>query len=133
MTSYMAYPEYQAVMADSGLEESRAVKVYLSKAKHCHQRRKLMRKAVTEHPRNVVLQTEYQHLDESRVENVWLAIETAQAEKLQGWHYLEDGDDFVYTLLVKYQGDVSQYSWLEKAQVDYIEILTKEEERQSKM
>lgn len=129
---YMSYPEYQAVMADSNLRESRAVKLYLSKAKHYHTQCKLVQKVVAEHPNNLALQSEYRRLDESRVENVWLAVETAQAEKLQGWRYLEDGDDFVYTLLVKYQGDVAKYSWLEKTKVDYIEILTKEEQRQIK-
>lgn len=61
---------------------------------------------------------------------MWLAIETAEAEKLQGWRYLEDGSDFVNALLIKYEGKLEKCTHLEKLKTEYIEIL---EETQQKM
>lgn len=129
---YMTYPEYQAIMAENDWHESRAVKLYLNKAKQCHRRRLMVREAAEANPDNRALQVVYQELDDKRVENVWLAIETAQAEALQKWRYLEDGSKFVDALVQAYQGDTTQYSQLDKAKIDYIEILTKEEQRQIK-
>ncbi|WP_334468966.1 hypothetical protein [Levilactobacillus sp. HBUAS67488] len=82
-----------------------------------------MKKAVHAHPTNRVLQAEYKRLDEERVKYVWWALDTAEAEHLQGWRYLEDGSDFVNAMLIKYEGDLSQRTQIERAQSEYIEVL----------
>lgn len=130
---YMSRSEYEEVMAAEGLVSSRAVKLYLLKANDFFRQQEQLKLAVAAHPNNVALAAGLKHADESRVENVWLAIETARAEKLQGWKYLEDGSDFVNTLLVKYKGDMTRCTHLEKLKTEYIEILEEEQQRQIKI
>lgn len=91
-----------------------------------------MAKAVKAHPENRPLQAEYSHLDESRVEYVWLALDTAKEEFLQSWRYLEDGSDFISAMMVKYEGDLSRCNPLEKAKASYIEILEEMQQTQIK-
>lgn len=61
--------------------------------------------------------------DQARSDCVENALWTAQAEKGQGWGYLESGQKYVDNLVVKYQGDLSQCTELERRTVDYIESL----------
>ncbi|QOX67339.1 hypothetical protein GNY08_07075 [Levilactobacillus brevis] len=129
---YMNNSDYKEVMTAEGLTSSRAVKLYLLKANGFFKQQELLKVAVAAHPNNVALMAGLKHADESRVENVWLAIETARAEKLQGWKYLEDGNDFVNTLLIKYEGDMTRCTHLEKLKTEYIEILEEEQQRQIK-
>lgn len=127
---YMNFHEYQRVMNSEGLRSSQAVKIYLSKAAHYYNQQKVLQRAVVNHPNNVALGAELKHVDESRVENVWLAIETAKEEKRQGWLYLENGSDYVNTLLIKYEGHMDWCTRLEKIKTEYIEILEEVQQRQ---
>ncbi|WP_407885992.1 hypothetical protein [Levilactobacillus sp. N40-8-2] len=129
---YMNFHEYQKIMDSEGLRNSMAVKLYLTKAAHFYNQQKALQQAVGSHPHNLALSAELRRVDESRVENVWLAIETAKAEKLQGWQYLEDGSDYVNTLLVKYEGQMDRCSRLESLKTEYIEILEEMQQRQIK-
>ncbi|WP_158727614.1 hypothetical protein [Levilactobacillus enshiensis] len=127
MTSeYMSNKDFKDIMADNDWKTSRAVTVYLVKASHCFKQRELMSKSLKLHPQNRVLRAEYKRLDEKRVEYVWSALDTAEAEFLQGWRYLEDGSDFVNAMLVKYKGDLTKCTRPEKLKSEYIELLERE-------
>lgn len=130
LDQYLNFKEFKEIMAFEDFKMSQAVKVYLSKAVHYHKIQVSLKKAVVSHPHNLALAAELDKAIESRIENVWLAIETAEAEKLQGWRYLEDGSDFVNTLLIKYEGQLEKCTHLERLKTEYIEIL---EETQQKM
>lgn len=132
VNQYMNFYDFQKVMKSENLESSQSVKLYLKKAAHYFNQQKVLQRAVVNHPNNVALEAELKHVDESRVENVWLAIETAKAEKLQAWKYLENGSDFVNTLLIKYEGDMTRCSHLEKLKTEYIEILEEMQQQQIK-
>jgi len=119
-------------MQSENLRSSQAVKVYLTKAAHFYNQQKVLQRAVVNHPANITLEAEMRHVDESRVENVWLAIETAKEEKKQGWLYLENGNNYVNTLLIKYEGQMERCTRLEKVKTEYIEILEEVQQRQIK-
>lgn len=80
-----------------------------------------MEATVKANPENKVLRATYKRLDEYRANYAWQALDTAKAESLQGWRYLEDGSDFVNALLIKYEGDLSKCTHLEKLKSEYIE------------
>lgn len=131
MSDYMSNKDFNAIMDENDWHMSRAVKMYLVKASHCFKQRKLLAKAVRVHPNNRVLQAEYRRLDERRVNYVWWALDTAKAEHLQGWQYLEDGSDFVSAMLIKYKGDLTRCSQVERIKSEYIELLEREYQLQS--
>lgn len=128
----MSSRQFKAIMSKNGWHMSQAVKIYLIKASHCFKQRKLMEATVKAHPENKVLRATYKRLDESRANYAWQALDTAKAESLQGWRYLEDGSDFVNALLIKYEGDLSKCTHLEKLKSEYIEILEEERQKQIK-
>lgn len=132
MASYMTNKDFAAIMDENGWRMSEAVKLYLVKASHCFKQHELMAKAVKAHPDNQPLQAEYRRLDEDRANYVWQALDTAKAEHTQGWRYLEDGSDFVSTMLIKYEGDLSQCTWLEQLKSEYIDILSEMRQNQIK-
>lgn len=127
---YMNFHEFQRIMQSESLQSSQAVKVYLAKAAHFYNQQKVLQRAVMNHPNNVALEAELKHVDESRVENVWLAVETAKEEKKQGWLYLENGSDYVNALLIKYEGHMERCTRLEQVKTEYIEILEEVQQRQ---
>lgn len=129
-SEYMSNKDFKEIMASNGWNISQAVKVYLVKASHCFKQRELMEKSVKAHPSNKVLQAEYQRLDEKRVEYVWWALDTAKAEYLQNWRFLEDGSDFVNAMLIMYEGDLTKCTQLEKIKSEYIELLDRERQFQ---
>lgn len=129
---YMSKQDFKDIMADNGWHMSRAVKVYLVKASHCFKQRELMTGSIKAHPDNRVLQAEYKRLDELRANYVWQALDTAEAEYLQGWRYLEDGSEFVNAMLVKYRGDLTQCTRTERLKSAYIELLERERQFQIK-
>lgn len=61
--------------------------------------------------------------DKARSDCVEIAIKTAKAEKNQGWGYLEMGQEYVNNLVMKYEGDLSQCTEIERKTIDYIESL----------
>ncbi|RGM21251.1 hypothetical protein DXC22_10190, partial [Ligilactobacillus salivarius] len=46
------------------------------------------------------------------------AISVAELEKLQGWKFIEDGDEFILQLQIKYQGNMKQATEFEQKQVE---------------
>lgn len=118
--SYMDYKEFKAIMAENGYQKSKAVDVYLNKAMHYH---RLAQKVVvnTQDKEPVVklkMEKFVKKYDDARIEAVWDAISVAKLEKLQGWKFIEDGDEFILQLQIKYQGNMKQATEFEKKQVE---------------
>lgn len=118
--SYMDYNQFKAIMAENGYQKSKAVDVYLDKAMHYH---KLAQKIVanTQDKEPVVrlkMEKFVKKYDDARIEAVWDAINVAELEKIQGWRFIEDGDEFILQLQIKYQGNMKQATEYEKKQIE---------------
>lgn len=118
--SYMDYNQFKAIMAENGYQKSKAVDVYLNKAMHYH---RLAQKIVanTQDKEQVVklkMEKFIKKYDDARIEAVWDAISVAELEKLQGWKFIEDGEEFILQLQIKYQGKLKKATDFEKKQVE---------------
>lgn len=118
--SYMDYNEFKAIMAENGYQKSKAVDVYLDKAMYYH---RLAQKIVsnTQDKEPVVklkMEKFVKKYDDARIEAVWDAINVAKLEKYQGWKFIEDGDEFILQLQIKYQGNMKQATEFEQKQVE---------------
>ena len=118
--SYMDYNQFKAIMAENGYQKSKSVDVYLNKAMHYH---RLAQKIVanTQDKEPVVrlkMEKFVKKYDDARVEAVWDAINVAELEKIQGWRFIVDGDEFFLQLQIKYQGNLKQATEFEKKQVE---------------
>lgn len=118
--SYMDYNQFKAIMAENGYQKSKAVDVYLNKAMSYH---RLAQKIVanTQDKEPVVklkMEKFVKKYDGARVEAVWDAINVAKLEKYQGWKFIEDGDEFILQLQIKYQGNMKQATEFEQKQVE---------------
>lgn len=118
--SYMDYNQFKAIMAENGYQKSKAVDVYLDKAMYYH---RLAQKIVsnTQDKEPVVklkMEKFVKKYDDARIEAVWDAINVAKLEKYQGWKFIEDGDEFILQLQIKYQGNMKQATEFEKKQVE---------------
>ena len=118
--SYMDYNQFKAIMAENGYQKSKAVDVYLDKAMYYH---RLAQKIVanTQDKEPVVrlkMEKFVKKYDDARVEAVWDAINVAKLEKYQGWRFVEDGDEFILQLQIKYQGNMKQATEFEQKQVE---------------
>ena len=118
--SYMDYNQFKAIMAENGYQKSKAVDVYLNKAMHYH---RLAQKIVanTRDKEPVVklkMEKFIKKYDDARIEAVWDAINVAKLEKYQGWKFIEDGDEFILQLQIKYQGNMKQATEFEQKQVE---------------
>ena len=117
--SYMDYNQFKAIMAENGYQKSKAVDVYLNKAMHYH---RLARKIVANTQDKPVVKLKMEKFikkyDDARVEAVWDAINVAKLEKYQGWRFIEDGDEFILQLQIKYQGKLKKATDFEKKQVE---------------
>ena len=118
--SYMDYNQFKAIMAENGYQKSKAVDVYLDKAMRYH---RLAQKIVanTQDKEPVVklkMEKFVKKYDSARVEAVWDAINVAKLEKYQGWRFIEDGDEFILQLQIKYQGNMKQATEFEQKQVE---------------
>lgn len=118
--SYMDYNEFQAIMAENGYQKSKAVDVYLDKAMHYNKLIKSIKANTKDKEPIVKLKMEkfIKKYDDARVEAVWDAINVAKLEKYQGWRFIEDGDEFILQLQIKYQGNMKQATEFEKKQVE---------------
>lgn len=118
--SYMDYNEFKAIMAENGYQKSKAVDVYLSKAMHYNRLAK--RLVANTHDKEPVVRLKMEKFikkyDDARIEAVWDAINVAKLEKYQGWRFVEDGDEFILQLQIKYQGNMKQATESEKKQVE---------------
>ena len=118
--SYMDYNQFKAIMAENGYQKSKAVDVYLNKAMHYNKLIKSIKANIKDKEPVVKLKMEkfIKKYDGARIEAVWDAINVAKLEKYQGWRFIEDGDEFILQLQIKYQGNMKQATEFEKKQVE---------------
>lgn len=118
--SYMDYNQFKAIMAENGYQKSKAVDVYLNKAMHYNKLAKRLVTNTQDKEQVVKLKMEkfIKKYDDARVEAVWDAINVAKLEKYQGWKFIEDGDEFILQLQIKYQGNMKQATEFEQKQVE---------------
>lgn len=118
--SYMDYNQFKAIMAENGYQKSKAVDVYLNKAMHYNKLIKSIKANIKDKEPVVKLKMEkfIKKYDDARIEAVWDAINVAKLEKYQGWKFIEDGDEFILQLQIKYQGNMKQATEFEKKQVE---------------
>lgn len=118
--SYMDYNQFKAIMAENGYQKSKAVDVYLNKAMHYNKLIKSIKANIKDKEPVVRLKMEkfVKKYDDARIESVWDAINVAKLEKYQGWKFIEDGDEFILQLQIKYQGNMKQATEFEKKQVE---------------
>lgn len=118
--SYMDYNEFQAIMLEKGYQQSKAVEVYLNKASYYT---RLINRIVenTSDKQPIVrmkMEKFIKMYNDKRIEAVWDAISVAELEKLQGWKFIEDGEEFILQLQIKYQGKLKKATEFEKKQVE---------------
>lgn len=118
--SYMDYNQFKAIMAENGYQKSKAVDVYLNKAMHYNKLAKRLVTNTQDKEQVVKLKMEkfIKKYDDARVEAVWDAINVAKLEKYQGWKFIEDGEEFILQLQIKYQGNMKQATEFEQKQVE---------------
>ena len=118
--SYMDYNQFKAIMAENGYQKSKAVDVYLNKAMYYNKLIKSIKANIKDKEPVVKLKMEkfVKKYDDARIEAVWGAINVAKLEKYQGWRFIEDGDEFILQLQIKYQGNMKQATEFEKKQVE---------------
>lgn len=118
--SYMDYNQFKAIMAENGYQKSKAVDVYLNKAMHYNKLIKSIKANTKDKEPVVKLKMEkfIKKYDDARIEAVWDAISVAELEKLQGWKFIEDGEEFILQLQIKYQGKLKKTTDFEKKQVE---------------
>ena len=118
--SYMDYNEFKAIMAENGYQKSKAVDVYLNKAMHYNKLIKSIKANIKDKQPIVKVKMEkfIQKYDDARIEAVWDAINVAKLEKCQGWKFIEDGEEFILQLQIKYQGNMKQATEFEQKQVE---------------
>lgn len=133
MLDAMNATEYQAVMDDQGLTTSKAVKACLDRAAHYKRLYKVCEAGYhNAHMDGEFIQCQLHDLDEQRVNYVWLAVDTAKQERDQCWRYIEDGDKYISSLMIKYSGDLSQCTPLENAKREFAESIDEMNRRQEK-
>lgn len=118
--SYMDYNEFQAIMLENSYQQSKAVEVYLNKASYYT---RLINRIVenTSDKQPIVrmkMEKFIKMYNDKRIEAVWDAISVAELEKLQGWKFIEDGEEFILQLQIKYQGKLKEATEFEKKQVE---------------
>lgn len=118
--SYMDYNQFKAIMAENGYQKSKAVDVYLNKAMHYNKLIKSIKANIKDKQPIVKVKMEkfIKMYNDKRVEAVWDAINVAKLEKYQGWRFIEDGDEFILQLQIKYQGNMKQATEFEQRQVE---------------
>ena len=118
--SYMDYNQFKAIMAENGYQKSKAVDVYLNKAMHYNKLIKSIKANIKDKEPVVKLKMEkfVKKYDDARIEAVWDAINVAKLEKYQGWKFIEDGEEFILQLQIKYQGKLKEATEFEKKQVE---------------
>ena len=116
----MDYNQFKAIMAENGYQKSKAVDVYLNKAMHYNKLIKSIKANIKDKEPVVKLKMEkfIKKYDDARIEAVWDAINVAKLEKYQGWKFIEDGDEFILQLQIKYQGNMKQATEFEQKQVE---------------
>ncbi|OQR18357.1 hypothetical protein [Ligilactobacillus salivarius] len=118
--SYMDYNEFQAIMLENSYQQSKAVEVYLNKASYYT--RLINRIVENTADKQPIVKAKIEKFikmyNDKRIEAVWDAISVAELEKLQGWKFIEDGEEFILQLQIKYQGKLKEATEFEKKQVE---------------
>lgn len=118
--SYMDYNEFQAIMLENSYQQSKAVEVYLNKASNYTRLiKRIVENTADKQPIvKVKMEKFIKMYNDKRIEAVWDAINVAKLEKYQGWRFIEDGDEFILQLQIKYQGNMKQATEFEQKQVE---------------
>lgn len=118
--SYMDYNEFQAIMLENSYQQSKAVEVYLNKASYYTRLiKRIVENTADKQPIvKVKMEKFIKMYNDKRIEAVWDAISVAELEKLQGWKFIEDGEEFILQLQIKYQGNLKEATEFEKKQVE---------------
>lgn len=118
--SYMDYNEFQVIMLENSYQQSKAVEVYLNKASYYTRLiKRIVENTADKQPIvKVKMEKFIKMYNDKRIEAVWDAISVAELEKLQGWKFIEDGEEFILQLQIKYQGKLKQATEFEKKQVE---------------
>lgn len=131
MSNLMNSKEFKAIMDENGWRTSEAVKVYLNFAAHYKRLYNKLKSNYEDRDLNTdFLQKQLRRLDEKRVNSVWLALDTAQDEQLQGWRFIEDGEEYLNMLMVKYDCDLSKCTELEKLKVAFTQNVDEQRRKQ---
>ncbi|WP_353990065.1 hypothetical protein ABVF11_02240 [Pediococcus argentinicus] len=125
MKSYMDYKMYQAIMAENGYEESTATKLFLKRAESFQRQKTALLFAEAKAPGNKIYLADLKKIEELKEQAIHDAIDCAKVEKLQGFKFLDDGGGDVYMndMMLKYQGDLSLMTDIEKCTFQYFELL----------
>lgn len=118
--SYMDYNQFKVIMAENGYQKSKAVDVYLNKASYYTRLIKRIVENTSDKQPIVKAKIEkfIKMYNDKRIKAVWDAISVAELEKYQGWKFIEDGDEFILQLQIKYQGNMKQATEFEQKQVE---------------
>jgi|SRR5699024_5308563 len=118
--SYMDYNEFQAIMLENSYQQSKAVEVYLNKASYYTRLiKRIVENTADKQPIvKVKMEKFIKMYNDKRIEAVWDAINVAKLEKYQGWKFIEDGEEFILQLQIKYQGKLKKATDFEKKQVE---------------
>ncbi len=118
--SYMDYNQFKAIMLENSYQQSKAVEVYLNKASYYTRLiNRIVENTSDKQPIvKVKMEKFIKMYNDKRIEAVWDAISVAELEKLQGWKFIEDGDEFILQLQIKYQGNMKQATEFEQKQVE---------------
>ena len=118
--SYMDYNEFQAIMLENSYQQSKAVEVYLNKASYYTRLiKRIVENTADKQPIvKVKMEKFIKMYNDKRVEAVWDAISVAELEKLQGWKFIEDGEEFILQLQIKYQGKLKEATDFEHKHVE---------------
>lgn len=122
---------YKEFMENNHLLESRAVKSFVREAAKQMRAVKIYSDYMADDPNPVTLDF-MEQADKARQEAIKMAIWVATEEKKQGWKFLEDGQEYVNTLMLKYQGDLTKCTDEERLTEQFIDELDQQSRRQSK-
>lgn len=128
--TYMDYNEYKQLMEYSDYKESRAVKVYLSRAAHYSRMKKRAETINADHPSDLMASyvDRYERL---RVESVWKAIWIAEAEQKQQWRYIEEVSQFLADGEQLF-GGIEKFSEADQLKIELSELYKELEQEQQK-
>lgn len=126
-------PELKAVFHDQNVAVSQSVKACLERSAH-YRRMYETCKAGADQVRisSDFIDKQLHELQDQRCQWIFMAMDIAQEEKQQGWRFIEDGDKYIAWLLLKYDGDPSQFTKLEQLEYDNAQWLDEMNRRQEK-
>ena len=128
--AYMDYHEYKQLMEYGDYKESRAVKVYLSRAAHYSRLKKRAETINADHPSDLMAGY-IDRFERLRVESVWKAFWIAEAEQKQQWRYIEDVNQFL-TDGEQLFGGIEEFSEADRFKIELSELYKELEQEQQK-